>query len=240
MSAIQAPPGWGRDSLTSFLDDSRGNCFATYVKLRSEYVKLLEIDGLFSALIASLNDTPDWFAALFVQRSHSAYRAACHLGMAGQVVESYALQRLCLEHALYGHYGARDLTLQETWLRRDESDKARTRVRNTFRMKKLLDSLANASPRLADAVSLLYERCIDYGAHPNQQALLQSTSMQVDEASMELHLGYLLNDPLVLRFGLRSAAQVGVSSLGVFELVFDERFRLLGLDDQLRRARQGL
>jgi len=98
------PRGWGTDEVTKFVEHARANAFATYANLRADYAKVTEIDRLFRRLNDNLLNTPDWFAAFFLLRAHSAFLTGSHLAMSGQTAETYAALRLCLENGLYGLY----------------------------------------------------------------------------------------------------------------------------------------
>jgi len=236
----ESPAGWGTDGITGFIDNARLNCFATYANLRQEYAKLAEVDAVFRKLVENLINTRDWFAAFFLLRAHSAFLAAAHLAMAGQAAETYASLRLCLENGLYGLYLARNPDSRETWLRRHDSEQAKRRVRDEFTIRNLFDTLRGVDKREAEVTGELYERCIDYGAHPNERALTQSLQTEKGPDKVDLRIIYLSNDPLIFRVCLKTAAQVGASVLGIFRLVFRERFDLTGISEQLNRARQGL
>ena len=234
------PGGCGADDITGFIDNTRLNCFATYANLRQEYAKLAEIDGVFRKLVENLINTRDWFAAFFLLRAHSAFLAGGHLGMSGQAAETYASLRLCLENGLYGLYLARNPGSRETWLRRHDSDQAKRRVKEEFTIRNLFNTLRGDDKREAEVAEELYERCIDYGAHPNERALTHSLQTEEGPDKVDLRIIYLSNDPLIFRACLKTAAQVGASVLGIFRLVFRERFDLTSLSEQLNRARQGL
>ncbi len=240
MNLPDPPRGWGTDDVTSFVDNTRLNCFATYANLRQEYAKVAEVDVVFRRLIENLINTQDWFAAFFLLRSHSAFLAGAHLAMSGHAAETYASLRLCLENGLYGLYLARNPASRETWLRRHDDDQARRRVKDEFTIRNLFDTLRGIDKREADVTGELYERCIDYGAHPNERGLTQSLKTEKKPDTVDLRVIYLSDDPLIFRVCLKTTAQVGASVLGVFRLVFRERFDLTGLNGQLDRARQGL
>jgi hypothetical protein len=57
---------------------------------------------------------------------------------------------------------------------------------------------------------------------------------------IELKIIYLTDDLNVLKVSLRRSAQVGACVLGIFRLIFRERFDLAGLSDALERVRKGL
>lgn len=241
MVTLPEPPWrWGTDEITGFIDNTRLNSFVTYAKFRSEYAKLVEVDGMFNKLIEHLINTRDSFAAFFLLRAHSAFLAGSHLAMSGQAAEAYASLRLCLENGLYGLYLSRNPASRETWLRRHDSEQAKRRVRNEFTIRNLFDTLCGCDRNEARLAEELYERCIDYGGHPNERALTQNLKTEIGPEVVIFQIVYLSDDPLVLHDCLRTAAQVGASVLGIFRLVFKERFDLTGLSDQLNRARQGL
>lgn len=238
---LPAPPsGWGADDITAFIDNARLNSFATYANLRPEYAKVAEVDGVFRKLIGSLLNTKDWFAAFFLLRAHSAFLAGSHLAMSGQAAETHASLRLCLENGLYGLYLAKNPSSRETWLRRHDSEQATRRVRDEFMIRSLLDTLRAMDGKEAAVAEQLYERCIDYGAHPNERALTLSLKTETGQDTVDFRIVYQTEDPMMFRACLKTAAQVGVSVLGIFRLVFKERFDLTGLTDELNRAREGL
>ena len=236
----EPPKGWGIDGLTSFIDNTRRNSFATYANHRTGYVALNEIDSLIRKVIESLYNTKDWFAAFFLFRAHSGFLASSHLAMSGQVAEAYAALRLSLENGLYGHYLAKNPASQETWLRRHDSQEAKRRVRDEFKIRTLLDTLSTSNKNEATAAELLYEFCIDYGGHPNERALTQNLKTEPKKDTIKLEVVYLSADPDVVRLCLKAVAKVGVSVLGIFRLVFKERFDLTGLTDRLDRVKRQL
>src|SRR5262245_14980589 len=235
---LPAPPGgWGGDEITAFIDNARLNSFATYSNLRPEYGKVSEIDIVFRKLVGYLLNTKDWFAAFFLLRAHSAFLAGAHLAMSGQTAETYASLRLCLENGLYGLYLSRNPGSRETWLRRHDSEQARQRVRGEFTIRNLFDTLRATDNKEAAVAEQLYERCIDYGAHPNERALTVSLKQETGTDTVEFRVVYLTDDSVIFRGCLKTAAQVGASVLGIFRLVIKERFGLTGLTNELNRAR---
>lgn len=240
MKLPDPPAGWGDDKITDFLDNARRNAFATYGNLRPEYARLAAIDSVFRKLIDSLLNTKDWFAAFFLLRAHSSFLGAAHLAMAGQAAEAYALLRLTLENALYGLYLAEFPASRETWLRRHDSAEANQKVRGEFTVRRLLDTLARRDAQEAKVEKELYDRCINYGAHPNERALTQSLRTTRGEDRVEVQVIYLTAETVMFQACLRTAAQVGVCALSIFRLVYKERFDLTGLTDELDRAKRGL
>jgi hypothetical protein len=94
--------------------------------------------------------------------------------------------------------------------------------------------------KLGTVASELYERTIDYGAHPNAWALLTNLTKKKDDGSIKFELNYLTGKSPALALCLKTNARVGVCSLMVFKIVFKERFDLLGISDNLQKLRRGL
>lgn len=240
MTLSEPPPGWGSDNLTKYLDDAQHNAYAFFHNLPDEYRRLSDIDIAFRKAIDSLLNTADWFAAFFLLRSHSSFLTGLSLSMSGQVPEGYACLRLVLENSLYGFYLSKNPSSQVTWLNRHESADAKKKVRDEFKIRALLDSLKATSAAEGTVVEALYDRTIDYGAHPNELALMQSLRMEKNADGVQFQVAYLSDDTMAFRLLLKTVAQIGVSSLEIFRLVYRERFDIMGLTDMLQKLKQGL
>ncbi len=239
LEPLSPPPNWGADEVSNFLEIAQRNGFGSFVQLRVPFAKITEIDTLYRRFIENLNHTRDWFSAFFVLRAHSAYLAACRLTVSGQIPESYMVQRGCLENALYGFHIATRPELREIWLRRHDNEASMRAVKQEFKIGTIFNRLVLTNAKVAEVAKTLYDRTIDYGAHPNEQALMQVLHMERDADNIRLEVRYLSRgeEPA---FGacFKTTAQVGVCVLDTFRLVFRERFQLLGLErelDQLKR-----
>lgn len=163
-----APEGWGDDSLTAYLEEYRGNQFATFVGKPREVADLIALDGMFKRLLEGAVTPKPMIPMTFLLRAHSAYRSAAGAVMAGQLYEAQAMLRLCLEHASYGHYIGGDADLWKRWMARNESDKNKEAVRKEFSAGRVKRKLQSIDVNTGTAYETLYERLIDFGAHPNE------------------------------------------------------------------------
>jgi hypothetical protein len=84
-----APPGWGEDKLSTFLQVARDNEFATFHNKRTEYELLRDIDDCYLKLADNLLNTKAMVPALLFYRSHAAYRGSCRTALAGQATETF-------------------------------------------------------------------------------------------------------------------------------------------------------
>ncbi len=66
MSQVSLPPGWGKDPMSEFIENARQNTFATFVNSKSDYKRLLDIDGAYRAIIDNKVFGSDWFMGVFL------------------------------------------------------------------------------------------------------------------------------------------------------------------------------
>jgi hypothetical protein len=164
------------------------------------------------------------------------------LAISGQTPEAYMVLRGCLENALYGLYVTRNSECQETWLRRHDSKENKNKARKEFTIRKLIDLLKKEDHILGNIASDLYERTIDYGGHPNERALLSVTKKNESENKISFQSAYLIGNEPALQLCLKSCSQIGVCALSIFQLIYKERFDMLGLplSDILKILKRGL
>lgn len=234
------PDGWGTDKLTEFFDMARGNTLASFVQMRSDYARLHEIDSAYLLIGENLLNPPDVFTPLFLLKTHSSYRAAAQLAMAGQSPEAFMVMRGCLESALYGlHIHCNNAAL-EIWKRRHEDAQARKHVRKEFTIARLWECLRAVDEDLQRRTQILYEKTIDFGAHPNAASITSVVTMSAGDTGVQFRLAYLSAELEVIRGTMKSVAQVGIVGLCIFRHIFRERYDILGLTDTLPALRCGL
>jgi hypothetical protein len=205
------------------------------------FARLLGIDALYRRLIGNLNNARDWFPGFFVLRAHSCFLAAARSTLSGQVSETYLLLRGCLENALYGFHMASRPELREVWLRRHDDAEAMRAVKNQFQIGTIMRVVEAADREAAQVTQTLYDRTIDFGAHPNERALMQVLRIEEGEEEVRFELQYLMNaEDVAFGVCLKSTAQIGVCALDLARLVYRERFDILGLTDDLARSKRGL
>jgi hypothetical protein len=240
---LKPPEGWGQDPLSAFIETARQNTFATFANLKAIYGRLRDIDLLFVKATANLHGLRDDAALLpatFLLRAHFSYRGACRLVLSGQIPEAYMVLRGSLENSLYGLFLHTHSEKAETWLRRHDDDASKKKVRDEFKIGPMLALLESKDAATGKAVQDLYDRTIDFGAHPNELAFTSNARVEHTDTARRFDLNCLAGDSPALRLGLKSAAQSGVGSLRIFRLVFRERFELLGIPPAVEAVSQGL
>lgn len=240
MSVPAPPPNWEVNEISKFSDAARRNEIATFANHTDWIARLSEIDIGYRRSIDGVNHSKDWFAGFFLLRAHSNFLAACRLCWSVQIPESYALLRSCLENALYGLYLAKHPKSREAWLRRGEDAMAKQKVQGEFKARALLSFAVAQDAAVGAVAKTLYERTIDFGAHPNELALMQTLNMDKNADRIEFKSNYLGTDSVALLAALKTTAQVGVCTLSLFRVVYPERFDIMGVTDLLRSVKAGL
>lgn len=233
------PPGWAGDSLSDFMQAAFTNTLATFVRKRNAFDLLLKIDGAFRKAGDNLHNAETPLAVVLLHRSHSAFLASCRLAMSGQSAETFPVLRTCLEYALYALHIDENAALAEMWLRRHDNDESVREVKRRFQHWRVMETLLKRDSALHSILDGLYNRTIDFGGHPNERAVTSSATLTRDGDTAVIRNQFLHGDSLALEHVLKTTAQVGLGSLMVFQLIFKERFDLLGLRDiidELRRV----
>lgn len=230
------PPGWGTDTLTQYFDTFRGNQLATFANKRSEVMDLTAIDTMFRKLVEGAVNPRPLLPIGFLQRAHSAYLSACSAVMGGQLLEAQALLRASLEQAGYGHYIGGD---QERWKRWMDRHEPRTKTqqdkwRDEFTQGKVARGITAADAEVGRSYNELYDRTIDYGAHPNQLGDSMGSALEdTGDGGKRFVTIYLHEDGLMLDFALRTTAQVGLCVLRIAQLIYPLRMQATGVQFQL-------
>ncbi|GKX34551.1 MAG: hypothetical protein MnENMB40S_21690 [Rhizobiaceae bacterium MnEN-MB40S] len=158
--------------------------------------------------------------------------------LAGQIYESQALLRLSLEHGAYGSFIGNDVQRAVRWLKRTESESSRKAVRKEFTHRNIVNHLQTIAPVLAKQYENLYEGLIDFGAHPNESGFSLNTIFEENNGNTFIRTVYLQDDGLPLNLALKTTVQVGMWVLHIMQLIYVQRFQLLGIKDALEELRE--
>ncbi|MEY9831086.1 hypothetical protein ABIA25_002901 [Sinorhizobium fredii] len=223
------PPGWAQDTLSSYLEELHGNQWATFHNKRPKMRDIIAIDNLFNRLLHGAKDPTPMMPAMFLLRAHSAYRTAVSMVMGGQLYEAQAILRLCLEHASYGFFIGGDQAKWTRWMKRNESATAKDKVRKEFKPSAILRELKNKDAGVAGNFEHLYERLIDFGAHPNESGFSMSTLLSRNGNETHISAVYLHGGGVPLNFALKTTAQVALCVLQIAYLIYPVRMDRSGI-----------
>lgn len=217
------PVGWQNSELFSFIEECWNNSLAVVGNKGIACQRLTEIDRLFETLQRQikLNDIDELVPSLLFLRSFVAYRASIMV-LLTLPTDGFPLLRSTLEYAGYALLMKGERQLAADWLRRDESSPAKKVVRDKFTPKRVRVAIAAKDEILAEVYQGLYERTIDWGAHPNEKALTPSLIRDSFRAgSKQIQFKMLGESGVSLDHALRIAAQIGVCALKVFTIAID-------------------
>ena len=86
----------------------------------------------------------------------------------------------------------------------------------------------------------LYQNTIDWGGHPNERSVTGNMAV-IEEPDRRVMLAIMLHgDGIQLDLALKTVAQCGLVSLEMLQTLYDAKFRLLGIHDDILHLRRGL
>jgi hypothetical protein len=154
-------------------------------------------------------------------------------------MKDWAQVSSCLENAGYARLIADNPALSESWLKRDDSEETKKVIRRTFTQTAVRDAIAAKDQKLSEIYQALYERSIDFGAHPNEKAV--TTGIVKDTLKTKtIQFKLLTGDGPALDHSLRLTARVGICSLRVFGTIFKTQFDHQGFSRRAEQAAFGL
>lgn len=243
---IELPDSWGSEPVSEFLHFAYLNNvkFLTDHSGMPSVKAIRETDDLYVQFtrikfqMAKHHVLPN-----FITRSRSSFLGAIRLATSGETVESYMVSRGCLENALYALHIYEDKEFvyindgktitkdQEsngsqrvqkrfkTWLKRNASPEANKECRKVFSNSNVKKTLLEKNGVLGNAVSALYDRTINYGAHPNFGGIAATCQIEL-EGSED---GFLLPpDNTAFKLGVQTVVEIGVCCLFIFYWIFEE------------------
>jgi hypothetical protein len=227
-------------SLDRFLDVIYNNQRANRARFSDQYQIIQRVDHCFVTAGKHLSyQKPVLVGPLFL-RSQYAYKTAAGMSLAGQVAESFVMARSCLEYAGYALAIFADPGLEgapsreELFVNRNIDGESLKAQKAEFQMSKIRGMITNFDEKLAANFKLLYDRSIDYGGHPNPYGLLTGVKMETkDEELTAITTLALTDDPLITIFAMKNVAQVGLTSLCIFQHICKAKFELLGIRTEM-------
>jgi len=86
----------------------------------------------------------------------------------------------------------------------------------------------------------MYQRTIDWGGHPNERSVTGNMKM-IEEPDRRVMLAIMLHgDGVELDMALKTAAQCGMVSLELLQVLYTAKFELLGINAAMLDLRRGL
>lgn len=231
--------------LDRFLDVVHTNQLGNRARFPDQYRIIQRVDYCFVTAGQHLSyQKPVLVGPLFL-RSQYAFKTAAGMTVAGQIAESFVTMRPCLEYADYALAIFADPRLEDTpsrdevFVNRNVDDVSLKAQKAEFQVGKIRGIIAIFDQNLAENFTLSYERSTGYGGHPNPYGLLTGINMETKgEQLTTITTLALIDDPIITMFAMKSATQVGLTSLFIFQHIFREKFELLGIRAEMDAFRK--
>jgi hypothetical protein len=237
------PPGWELPKLTSYFEHLWANTVATFAK-KLESHRVCRIDELMCEVATDWKATSPTVESIvplmMFFRAHAAFRGAAALGMGGSTVEGMAVLRLSLEFAGYAALVGQVPLLAMVWFDRDVDVEKQKAVRKAFTHSAVEAAIAKYDSDLASIYDKLYDRLIQFGAHPNEKSITGNLKLDIQKAQTLLNQVYLQDDNIQIDHWIMTANQVGLCVLKVFEYVHAARFVELKIGERIDALAQGM
>lgn len=204
----EPPPHWASDSLTATLDMIRANEFASFVRKPERVVPLIEIDAILDRYSLLSVTKAQIVPKLLLLEGHAAFRFAAGLAMAGAHSGVYPLGRKVLECGAYALHVTASERYLDAWINRDDDEDARRACKTAFKFSKLQETLARVDADLLRVFDDLYNRTLDFGAHPNQAAIAFGIH-NMHPSTNDIGFTHLSDKDMNLDHLMKTTAQIG-------------------------------
>ena len=175
MDIPQYPIDWANFGLTEMMRQLSLVAMDTFCDHREKIEPLLKIDAALAAGLPEFFGKPNertLIGIMLFGRMHVVSRSAAQLIFSGQQLEASAIMRATLECAVYGWAVSTNDEMHRAWMLRLTDPSARKSAIRVLSWSRMMNMLSDADIFLADRVKQLYEMFIDFGGHPNAQAIL--------------------------------------------------------------------
>ena len=201
-------------SLEDFFDALRSNQQANREIFPEWYAIIVRIDDCF--VRCGLIEPKSSLAGVFFIRCQYAFKAAAGMALAGQP-EVFPILRSLLEYAGYCLVMSETPALERVFVLRHAGEAELKEQKKAFQISAVREAMARHDTNLATFYEEMYQRTIDFGAHPNPYAIF--TTKTWDHQTM-IHT-------------LKSTGQIGLAALHVLKCVFKPKFELLDIHREM-------
>ena len=227
------PENWGKDSLSAFLELSEDNQIGTFINYRKKFQALAEINECYQKVIESLvNPEPKMSAQLFL-RAHAAYLASCRLSASGHLVEIFPLCRSVIENSLYAYHMFINKDSEWIWINRNENKDSLSKCKKEFSYGNVKKTLFEKDKNLSKISDELYQRSIEYGAHPNETGVAASMKLTQEKLNYRAQQTYLHSESIQFNYSLKSVADYGYFPLKIAKKIWSRPLEISLVVDRI-------
>lgn len=237
---IKLPNGWGQDFLSEFQEVTANNEMATFDSL-PEYRRLLtNIDEILQSCVEQCLHQffkgEDMTGMLLFPNAHNHFRAIVRLATSGQCISAYPIGRAGLESALYGWYLSVNADATKLWHNKPATTDrdALKNWSNNFKFSRITRLAGEYDPQLATQLHYLHQQAIDFGAHPNTDALYSNINIYKKDGKDSLvSLTYLHSNGLLFSQTFRFLVDVGMAISRLINLASQEVSKSVNLESYI-------
>jgi len=231
---LTPPDGWGNDALSHFQAAATQNEYAAFVHAPEWHQAFSSIAADLARCtqyaISTLLQSNDPAARSLFMTAHNQYLAAARLASSGQCVAAYPVGRAVVESALYGWYLATDATAATRWHNKPTDKKLLSNWSKEFKFSFLTGKLAGAHVDRAVWAKWLHQTAIDFGAHPNKEALYANMNHQRgDDGQSVLQMQFLHPQNKTALLANKFVLETGMFAISQFAMSFPHADRTLDL-----------
>jgi hypothetical protein len=243
-NSIVQPVGWGDDLLSNFQGIAFNNELATFVHAPEWQKALLDVATVFnkcsSYAIDHILKTDEPSALLLFLTAYNHHLASVRSVSAGHCLPTYPTGRATLESALYGWYLSTDKDAALRWHNKPANKHELREWGNEFKFSSLTKRVGEIDNGLAAWAIYLHQVAIDFGAHPNKDALY--SNMEHEHGKDALTIKMVTLHPLnQFSIGtMKFTAEIGMIAIRFFALAFPSGLQTLNLAQDIARLANNL
>lgn len=244
-NSIVQPVGWGDDLLSEFQTIAYKNELATFVHAPQWQKALLDVATVLkkcsSYAIDHVLKTDEPSAMLLFLTANNQYLASARSVSAGHCLPVYPTGRATVESALYGWYLSTNKDAALRWNNKPTDKEARKKWNNEFSFSSLTKKLRTIDVGLADWAIYLHQLAIDFGAHPNKDALYSNMEHE-DGKDGSLTIKMVTLHPLnqLSISTMKFTVETGMIAIRLFALGFPDGLKTLNLTQDITRLIKNL
>lgn len=239
-NSLILPTGWGDDPMSEFQARAFNNELATYVQAPQWQQIMLDVEMVLqkctSHVIQRIIRTNEPSAILLFLTAHNQYLASARLVSSGHCLATYPTGRAVVESAIYSWYLSTNQEAASRWNNKPVAQDELRHWNNEFRFSSLTKSLASINKGTAEWAKYLHQTAIDFGAHPNKDALYSNMKIENSEdRGVSIKMMYLHEWDALFISTAKFAVETGMIAIQLFAFGFPDDGKSLNLTEDLRR-----
>jgi hypothetical protein len=240
MSTVLKKAGWGKDKLTQEIEKAFCNIGVSFIKLKPHFYLLKKANDIFiDAFEQITTDTIEReIASLLFGRAFGCFLGAVRLSSSGQMTETWILLRALIENCLYAFYIFESPERADIWVNRHKDEASNKKCKDTFKVGSIWAELKMRSKRIANEAKTLYDKAIDWGAHPNERSLFPNIVPKPNGSGFSLRL--VNANPAFIRASVIYTIRTSLFTFRIFNLVFPEVFGQPNIDIKINNLNRQL